>query len=46
MPEQAGLSIPANDRINRIAPCIDDVNVVFGGGLGDNGTDGFAAKFS
>jgi len=46
MPEDAGLSIPDNDRVNRIAPCIDDVNVVFGAGLGGNGTDGFAVKFS
>jgi photosystem II stability/assembly factor-like uncharacterized protein len=46
MPEQAGLSIPDNDRINRVAPCIDDVNVVFGAGLGGNATDGFAVKFS
>lgn len=46
IPEDSALSIPTNDRVNRVAPCIDDVNVVFGAGLGGNGTDGFAVKFS
>lgn len=46
LPEEAGLSIPANDRMNRIAPCVDDPNVVFGVGLADTSQDGFAVKFS
>ncbi len=44
LPETAG-SIPANDRINRLALC-DDPNLVFGGGLADNGTDGIVVKAS
>lgn len=46
LPEEAGLSIPDNDRITALAPCVDDVNVVFGGGIAANATDGFAIKFS
>lgn len=46
MPEQAGLTIPANTRVNRVAPCTDNANIVFGGGLSSGGTDGFAVKFS
>jgi hypothetical protein len=44
LPEEEGIAFPLNDRINSIAACGDDVNVVFGGGLGDNGTDGFLVK--
>jgi len=32
-------SIPANDYVSRLAVCVDP-NFVFGGGLGDNATDG------
>lgn len=44
LPEAAGLSIPDNDRINRLAACSEDPNVVFGGGLGANATDGILVK--
>lgn len=44
LPESTTLSFPANDKIGRIAACSDDINVVYGGGLGDNGTDGFLVK--
>lgn len=33
-------SIPANDRINAIAACKLDPNIIFGVGLGDDGADG------
>jgi hypothetical protein len=39
LPEGIG-NLPSNDRINAIAACEDDVNIVVGGGLADNGTDG------
>lgn len=45
-PEQAGLSIPNNDRINALAACSEDPNLVFGGGLADDATDGFLVKFA
>lgn len=45
-PEEEGQLIPANDRLNAIAPCSDDPNVVFAAGLAANGTDGIAIKFS
>lgn len=38
------LTIPDNDRINSVVGCEEDVNVYFGGGLGDNGTDGILVK--
>lgn len=41
-PEQG--SLPANDRMNSIKACA--VNTVFGGGLADNGTDGFGIKLT
>jgi photosystem II stability/assembly factor-like uncharacterized protein len=44
MPERAG-SIPANDEINSVAVCARP-NVVWGGGLGDNGSDGILVKAS
>jgi len=37
-------AIPANDRINEVAVCKDNVNVVFGGGLSDTTTDGIIVK--
>ena len=46
MPEQAGQSIPSNAGINAITACIDDVNVVFGGGDASADNDGFAVKFA
>lgn len=42
LPEGSG-SIPANDYVSSLAVC-DDPNIVFGGGLGDNATDGFLVK--
>lgn len=42
MPESAG-NIPVNDYVSSLAVC-DDPNVVFGAGLGGNGTDGFLVK--
>jgi photosystem II stability/assembly factor-like uncharacterized protein len=46
LPEQEGLTTPDNDRINALAPCVDDVNVLFAAGLGANGSDGIALKFA
>ncbi|KKM90671.1 hypothetical protein LCGC14_1236250 [marine sediment metagenome] len=42
LPEGSG-NIPDNDRINMLAVC-DDPNVVWGGGLGADGTDGIIVK--
>jgi hypothetical protein len=42
LPERSG-SIPANDTINSVAVC-DDPNVVYGGGLADDGSDGIVVK--
>jgi photosystem II stability/assembly factor-like uncharacterized protein len=38
---EGNTAIPANDKINALAVCEDNVNLVWGGGLGDNATDGF-----
>ncbi len=46
LPEEAGQTIPANDAINRVAPCPDDPNICFGVGLAADASDGFAVKFS
>lgn len=43
LPEKSG-SIPAADRFNMLAVCAANPNVVFGAGLGDNGTDGIFVK--
>jgi photosystem II stability/assembly factor-like uncharacterized protein len=43
---EGNTSIPANDRITALAPCEHDVNLVFGGGLADSGTDGIIVKGS
>lgn len=40
LPETTG-NLPANGRMTAIAACKHDVNFVVGGGLADNGTDGF-----
>lgn len=42
LPEGTG-SIPANDRINKLAVC-DDANLVIGGGLADDAADGIIVK--
>lgn len=39
-------SISANDRINSLAVCYQEPNVVFGGGLADNAADGILVKGS
>jgi hypothetical protein len=41
VPEREGASMPLNDRINALAVCSFDPNLVIGGGLADNGSDGF-----
>lgn len=46
LPEQAGFTVPANDRINALAACSEDPNLVFGAGLADNATDGFLVKLA
>lgn len=46
LPEAAGLSIPANDRIVALAACSENPNLVFGAGLGDNATDGILIKIA
>lgn len=42
---KTGTGITANDRINMVAVC-DDANVVWGGGLADDGSDGIIVKGS
>lgn len=42
----SGLTFPVNDQINKIAACRDNVNIAFGGGLGDNAADGFIVKLA
>jgi len=37
-------SMPANDKVNALRACA--VNTVYGGGLADNGTDGFGVKLA
>src|SRR3990167_10317833 len=43
LPEGTG-AIPTNDRINALAACGEDVNIVYAGGLGANATDGILVK--
>lgn len=43
LPEGTG-SLPDNDRINAVAACGEDVNIVYGAGLGANAIDGFITK--
>lgn len=45
IPEGSG-SIPANDKINSLATCYKEANVVYGAGLADNGGDGIIVKAS
>lgn len=40
MPEGSGV-LPANDRINAIAPCMDNADKLVAVGLADDGSDGF-----
>ena len=41
LPEGIG-TMAANDRVNALAACPDDVNFVVGVGLGDDGADGYS----
>jgi photosystem II stability/assembly factor-like uncharacterized protein len=43
LPEGTG-TIPSNDRIVALAACINDVNLIFGVGLGADGTDGIIVR--
>ncbi len=43
---EGNTAIPLNDRFNMVAPCLEDANIVFAGGLGDDGTDGILVKGS
>ncbi len=36
--------MPANDRFNMLAPCIEQPNIVWAGGLGDDASDGIIVK--
>ena len=36
--------VPANDRFNMVAPCINDPNIMWAGGLADDGADGILVK--
>lgn len=42
----ANFTMPLNDGLNDLAVCSYDPNIVFGGGLADNATDGFLVKGS
>ena len=45
LPEKtASGSIPANDRINSLAPCPENHNILYAGGLSDASTDGIILK--
>ena len=39
-----GITVPANDRITALAVSLDEVNVLYAGGLADNATDGIMIK--
>lgn len=41
LPEQAGLALPQSDKIDSLAACSENPNLVFGAGLADNALDGF-----
>lgn len=44
LPEAPGSTMPTNDQITALAACDEDPNLVFGGGLAANGTDGILVK--
>lgn len=46
LPEAAGYSLPQGDSINAVAACSEDPNLVWGGGLADNATDGILLRVS
>ena len=39
-------TIPANDYVASLAACPEDPNIIYGGGLGEDATDGFLVKGS
>lgn len=41
---EGNTSIPANDRINSVAPCLANPNILFAGGLADDALDGIIVK--
>ena len=41
---EGNLALPANDRINEIAICEVDPNIIYAGGLADDGSDGIILK--
>ncbi len=43
-PMALNIAMPANDRLNAIAACEDDQNIVYAGGLGDDAIDGIIVK--
>ncbi len=43
-PQALNIAMPANDQLNAIAACMDDQNIVYAGGLGDDATDGIIVK--
>ncbi len=46
LPESEGQTFPANDQINSLAATKESMNLVYGGGLGDDGSDGILVKAS
>jgi photosystem II stability/assembly factor-like uncharacterized protein len=47
LPEKTATgTIPANDQVNALAACKDNVNVIYGGGLADDGSGGYVVKAS
>jgi hypothetical protein len=46
LPDEQGQLIPANDQVTALAVCEEDVNLVWGGGVAANGTDGFLVVFA
>lgn len=42
--EPGNTDIPANDRINSVMGCPDNVNIFYAGGLADDATDGILVK--
>lgn len=44
LPEGLVGALPTSDRITALAICEEDKNLVYGGGLADNGTDGILIK--
>ncbi len=43
---EGNTTIPGNDRINALGPCIENVNLIYGGGLADDAVDGIIVRGS